>query len=202
MLKLIGTIIAAFIMWYLIFVVRPFDFWLMMGVATILLSCLAVAFGRPLFAKGDLSLKHLLIGVASAMFLYGVFWVGSEVLTVIMPSSRAEHLASIYANKGSLPPVAVALLLFFPIGFGEELFWRGYVQRQFALKYGKWIGLALATSIYVAVHLPTGNPVLLLAALACGLFWGGLYAWTGSLTAVLVSHMIWDPLIFVVRPIL
>jgi uncharacterized protein len=181
-------------------VLRPFNFWLMMGCATTLLSFFAILFGRPLFNKGDLCLKNILIGVASAILLYGIFWIGNQMLAMIL-STRAEHLGAIYANKGSLSPMIVGALLFFPIGFGEELFWRGYVQRQFTMKYGKLVGLALATSIYVLVHLATGNPVLLLAALFCGLFWGGLYLWTGSLTTVIVSHMIWDPLIFVVWPV-
>lgn len=201
MRKLIFTLIAAFVLWYVMFVIRPFNFWLMMGVATTLLSLFAVLFGRPLFDKGDFCLKHILIGIASAIFLYAIFWVGNQMLAMILPT-RAENLSAIYANKDSLSPIIVGMLLFFPIGFGEELFWRGYVQRQFALKYGKWIGLGVATLIYVLVHVATGNPVLLLAALFCGLFWGGLYLRTGSLTTVIVSHMIWDPMIFVVWPIL
>ena len=34
-----------------------------------------------------------------------------------------------------------------------------------------------------------------------GLFWGGMYLKTGSLVPVLISHMIWDPLIFVLVPV-
>jgi hypothetical protein len=101
---------------------------------------------------------------------------------------------------GNLSPIAVAGLLFFPIGFGEELFWRGYIQNKLAVKYGKYIGFIVATTIYTAIHIPTLNPVLILAALTCGIFWGYLYFLTGSLVVVIVSHMIWDPITFVFLP--
>jgi membrane protease YdiL (CAAX protease family) len=55
--------------------------------------------------------------------------------------------------------------------------------------------------LYAGIHLPTKNPVLILAALTCGVFWGGLYWATGRLVPVLVSHMLWDPAIFVIFPI-
>jgi hypothetical protein len=93
------------------------------------------------------------------------------------------------------------LLLFFPIGFGEEIFWRGYVQRGFAEKWSGRRAFILTTLLYTAVHLPTGNTVLIAAALTCGLFWSGVYFATGRLLPVLISHMLWDPAIFIVWPI-
>lgn len=47
----------------------------------------------------------------------------------------------------------------------------------------------------------TGNPVLLLAALVCGLFWGLLYHFTKSLPLVVISHTAWDLLVFLVFPL-
>ena len=51
------------------------------------------------------------------------------------------------------------------------------------------------------MHIPTENVMLVLAALTCGLFWGALYWKTGSIIPGLISHMVWDPLIFVLFPI-
>jgi membrane protease YdiL (CAAX protease family) len=31
--------------------------------------------------------------------------------------------------------------------------------------------------------------------------WGGLYLWSGSIVPVLISHMIWDPLVFIILPL-
>ena len=200
MKKLFASICLAAILWFVIFVVRPANFWLMMAAATTLLSAIALTFGRPLFSAHDFSIKNILIGAASAIVLWAIFAAGGEILGMIF-QRKSEFVNMVYANRGELSPVAVGALLFFPIGFGEEIFWRGYVQKKLGERFGKFAGLAVATALYITVHIPTLNPVLLLAAAFCGLFWGGLYIFTGSLTAVLVSHMLWDPLIFVIFPV-
>ncbi len=200
MKKLITSICLAAILWFIIFVVRPTNFWLMMAAATTLLTAITFALGRPLFGDGDFSAKNILIGIVSAALLWAIFAIGGEVIGMIFPR-KSEFVNMVYANRGGLSPITIGLLLFFPIGFGEEIFWRGYVQKKFATKFGDSRGLIIATLIYSAIHIPTLNPVLLLAAAVGGLFWGALYMRTKSLTAVLVSHMIWDPLIFVIFPV-
>ena len=197
----------AFVLWYIMFVLRPLNFWLMMSSSTTLLSGITLVYGS--LKKSDLlpTWKDAAIGIASAAALYGVFFLGNQVLWLtekwfpILMAGRSQNLSDIYANRGSLAPGVVAAVLFFPIGFGEEFFWRGFVQKQFSEKGSTIKAFLMTTALYAAVHLSTGNPVLLLAALACGVFWGGLYALTGRLPAVLISHMIWDPLIFILFPI-
>jgi len=51
------------------------------------------------------------------------------------------------------------------------------------------------------VHLTTGNPLLIGAALVAGLFWGGLYLWQGSILTIVVSHTLWDILVFLIFPL-
>lgn len=200
-------ILLAFVLWFVMFVIRPLNFWLMMSFSTSLLAALSFAFGRPLIPRQEVTGSNILLGILSAALLYALFWVGNQVLVFIshiLPSlipDRAGNINAVYANRGALSPVLVGILLFFPIGFGEEVFWRGFVQRRFSSRWTPWTAFIVTTFLYVAVHLPTGNPVLILAALTCGLFWGGLYIATGRLMPVLISHMVWDPVIFVIRPI-
>jgi membrane protease YdiL (CAAX protease family) len=54
---------------------------------------------------------------------------------------------------------------------------------------------------YALAHAPIGSPLLVALALVCGLFWSALRAWTGSLVAPLVSHLLWDLLVFSLRPL-
>lgn len=171
-----------------------------MSSATSLLIIISYLFGRPIFKKDDWSLKNISLGIGSATVLYLIFWYGGKIIPLFIPD-HANNLNSIYANMGNLSPALVAFLLFFPIGFGEEIFWRGYIQKKLTTKYGKYAGLIMATVIYAGVHIPTFNPVLILAALVCGLFWGYLYLLTDTIVVVLISHMIWDPLIFVAFPL-
>lgn len=189
------------------FVIRPLNFWLMMSLSTSLLATIAFIFGRPLIFREELTWKNMLLGILAAGALYVVFWTGNEFLILMsrfLPTlipDRAGNINAVYANRGILSPLLVGILLFFPIGFGEEIFWRGFVQRRCSVKWSPLSAWIVTTILYVVVHLPTGNPVLILAAFTCGAFWGGLYAVTGRLVPVLVSHMVWDPVIFVIWPI-
>jgi membrane protease YdiL (CAAX protease family) len=206
-ISLYFTIVLAFALWFIMFILRPLNFWLMLSLSTSLLGASACVFGGRLLRRDDMRFRNVLLGVVSAGLLYLIFWMGNETLMVLsrlMPGvlpDRAGNIHAVYANRGGLSPFLVGVLLLFPIGFGEELFWRGFVQRRLGEKRNPFHAFLVTTLLYTGVHLPTGNPVLILAALTCGLFWGGLYWASGSLVAVLLSHMLWDPAIFVLWPI-
>ncbi len=204
---LCAGIVLAFVLWIVMFVFQPLNFWVLLTFSTSLLATIAFALGRPLLSSREFTAKNLLLGILLAAFLYAIFYMGNQVLTIasrLFPAllpDPAGNIASVYANLGGLSPALVAFLLFFPIGFGEEIFWRGFVQRRFRERWSAGSAFVLTTLLYTGIHVPTGNPVLILAALTCGLFWGGFYWATGSLVPVLVSHMLWDPCIFVIWPI-
>jgi hypothetical protein len=207
MSRLYLSILLAFALWAIMFVLRPLNFWLMLSFSTCLLGGIALTHVSPILRREELSLKNFLLGFPMAGLLYAIFWLGNQFLifvSMLFPHllpDRSGNISSVYANLGSLPPALVGALLFFPIGFGEEIFWRGFVQRRFAERWNPAVGFVLALLLYTGVHLPTGNPVLILAAFTCGAFWGGLYWITGSILPVLISHMLWDPAIFVIWPI-
>jgi membrane protease YdiL (CAAX protease family) len=206
-MRLYFSILLPFLLWPVMFVFRPLNFWVMMTFSTSLLAALSYAFGRPLIRPGELIWKNALWGILLAAVLYGIFWIGNQGLILISQGfpgilpDRLGKINAVYANAGTLPLALVGLLLFFPIGFGEEIFWRGYVQRRFGEKWNGRSAFIITSLLYTAVHLPTGNPVLIAAALTCGLFWGAVYWATGNLLSVVISHMLWDPLIFVIWPI-
>lgn len=197
----------AFVLWVVMFVLQPLNFWVMLTFSTSLLSAIAFALGRPLLSFREFTATNVFVGVLLAALLYALFYAGNQFLMLVsrlfpdLLPDRAGNIASVYANLGGLSPTLVGLLLFFPIGFGEEVFWRGFVQRRLGERGSVTSAFVLTTLLYTAIHVPTGNPVLILAALTCGLFWGGFYWATGRLVPVLVSHMLWDPFIFVIFPI-
>jgi membrane protease YdiL (CAAX protease family) len=202
MLKYFLSVFLAAVLWYLMFVVKPFEnFWVMMAISTSILSVISLAFYKDQLKSANWNLKEILFGISSAVLLYGLFFIGKLILDKagIIPDHQTS-INSVYANRGQLPSYVVALLLFFPIGFGEEIFWRGFLQRTMSEKYGKTISLLVTTFFYVAVHIPTKNPILLLAALIVGLVWGLMFNWRNNIVAPMVSHMVWDPLIFVLIP--
>ena len=201
-----GVSLAA-VLWYIMFVRIPTEFWLVMSGSTLALGSISIAFvGRP-FRKDEISVRHILIGVGSAIGLYLVFYIGNQLLVFVdsrfgLPFLDPEsQVRQVYANRAGVPPALVAAMLVFPIAWGEEMFWRRFVQHTIADRFGGLVGYLAAAGCYVAVHLSCGNPMLLVAAAVCGLVWGGIYWKTGSIVPVLISHMVWDPLIFVVMPV-
>ena len=184
------------------FVLKPFNFWLSMAFSTSLLSGISIYYFKDQLSVKNFKPGDILIGISSALFLYFIFWFGKYILDNfgIIPNHN-QNISSVYANKGAFPGWLVAMLLFFPIGFGEEIFWRGYLQRLLTDKHGKWIGFFITVFFYVVVHIPTMNIVLLLASLIVGVYWGLIFLWRGNIVTALISHMLWDPFIFIIFPL-
>lgn len=180
------------------------DFWSLLAGGLMAWLILAMAMDR-LFSRlihGDFCEKTwsgLALGVGSALLLYGVFLAGNIFLRKFFPSS-AEHLASIYNLKMGSNQLRIGLFLGLIIGPGEELLWRGWLQRHWSARLGKTGGLLAVSLLYALVHLPGRNPVLVLAALVCGLWWGFQYHKFNSLLSNVVSHVLWDLLVFLILP--
>jgi len=203
MVKYIIGVIIAFVLWYLMFVVKPIEnFWIMMVFSTSVLSIISLRNNRNQLKQGNINLKEILIGIASAVILYLVFFAGKYLLDLlkIIPNHE-QGISNVYATRGILPGWLIALFLFFPVGFGEEIFWRGFLQRLMSEKYGNKIAFLVTTFFYTAVHIPTMNPVLILAALLVGIYWGMIFIWRkNNIVAPMISHMVWDPVIFIILP--
>jgi membrane protease YdiL (CAAX protease family) len=143
--------------------------------------------------------RDLATGLGSAAALYGIFRMGDWMARRIMPAGPQE-IGAIYELRTAAPRPTIATALAFAIGPGEELFWRGLVQRNLQRRYGIIAGWLLASSAYGAVHLVSKNLTLTGAAGTAGLFWGALYAREGRLAPLIISHVAWDIWIFLVAP--
>lgn len=140
------------------------------------------------------------LGVGLSVGLWCFFWLGDKVSQLLFSFARPQ-VDAIYDMGSSFPRWAIALLLLFVIGPAEELFWRGFVQRRMAERWGAWGGFAVATLCYTLVHVWSGNLMLLLAAAACGFCWGLLYCLLPKrLPALILSHALWDAAAFVFFP--
>ena len=141
------------------------------------------------------------LGLISAGALFALFYAGNILSRKIFPFAGAG-IAKIYGFKAHASPLRVALLMVLVIGPGEELFWRGFLQRRAQREKGPWKGFAIATAVYALVHIGSGNLMLVLAAGLCGLCWGFLYLRARSLITNVVSHTIWDITIFLLFPLI
>ncbi len=184
-------------MWVLVFLIRPLDFWIMLSSSTLILLIVALMINRGK-ASVRIDTKMVLFGVVSATLLYLLFYAGFQV-TKSNPLF-GEAVRRVYELRTS-SSYLIALALVFPIGPGEEIYWRGLIQRRFSEKFGPRFGLLTATSAYALVHLPTLNLPLILTAFIGGLVWGYIYKVTRQLLPVILSHVLFDLLIFVIAPL-
>ncbi|MBR6347032.1 MAG: CPBP family intramembrane metalloprotease [Bacteroidales bacterium] len=185
---------------------RP-NFWLVMSVAAVVLSSLCLAFtpDRKALLKIEKPLLQVAAGVIIAFALWGIFWIGDKLSAMIFDFARGE-VDAVYAMKTGLPQWGITLLLLFLIGPAEELFWRGYVQRTLSRilpgKRAADFAFLLTTLVYALVHIWSFNFMLVMAAMVAGAVWGLIYRLRpGLLPALVVSHALWDALVFVIYPI-
>jgi len=183
-------------LWIVVFLVHPLGFWPTLSISTLILLLVAIAinYERPSLRPTS---RAAFIGLASGALLYLLFFAGYQ-LTKGSPIF-SEGVGKIYELR-TVPSLLIGLLLVFPIGPGEEIYWRGFIQRRFSERLGTSAGLITATSAYTLVHLPTMNVPLMLTAFIGGLTWGYVYEKTGSLWPVIISHVLFDLLIFVIVP--
>jgi membrane protease YdiL (CAAX protease family) len=154
---------------------------------------------EPAVRRERLRIRDFATGLGSAAGLYVIFQLGDRMARRIMPAGDRE-IGRIYELRSAAPRSAIATTLALVIGPGEELFWRGLVQRGLMRRYGRVRGTLIASSIYGAVHLVSENLTLTGAAATAGLFWGTLYARDQRLAPVIISHVSWDIWIFLIAP--
>ena len=203
--QLVLGLLIAVLLWFIMFspwTAPQVNFWACMTASAIVLTCFALVFGKvgSYLSTLNFKLSTLFLGFAIAALLWGVFYVGDKVSQLLFSFSRAQ-VNLIYNLKGNFSPTLLALLLLFIIGPAEEIFWRGYIQRTLSKRLSPFIAFLLTTACYTLVHLPSGNFMLIMAALVCGIVWGGLY-WLmpQNLRAIIISHALWDAAAFVWLP--
>jgi membrane protease YdiL (CAAX protease family) len=196
--------VAAALAFSLLFAGVAVDFWWQMAASVAGLCALAYLFDPPgmveaLRLPGRRIAAAVALGVLSAAVLYGVFYAGNAAADALTGFSRAQ-VARVYEFRRGAPVGLIVALMALVIGPGEEVFWRGFIQRRLVESRGV-VGLALSVLAYGLVHVASGNVMLVAAALVCGAFWGLLYWRFRSIWLNVVSHVLWDLAVFVVWPI-
>lgn len=193
-------ILLAFGFWCISFYLNPFNFWWEMSTSVFILGGISLLLWRDFSQLRGWNLRNVLLGISSALTLYGIFWLGNFLVTRLFSFTEGE-IAAIYSNSQSAPLPVIGALLVTVIGPGEEIFWRGTIQKEFGNYFGRSAGLIMGAVVYSLVHVWALNLILLLAALVCGWFWGWIYYREQNLVPVIISHSLWSLLIFVLFPV-
>ena len=204
MKKLLFTIILAFVLWTIMFSpwTAPYiNFWWMMTCSACTLSILATIFAPGWWKKVRLTPTDIMLGIAIATALWGVFWIGDKLSQLMFNFARPQ-VDLIYGMKEGESAWLLTALMLFLIGPAEEIFWRGYVQQNLSQRWNPNLGFIVTTAIYALVHAGSFNFMLTMAAMVAGAAWGLLYRFfPNRFGAIIVSHAVWDVAVFIWFPI-
>jgi uncharacterized protein len=142
---------------------------------------------------------YLTYGVISGLVLYLLFWTGDFLFNLLQIPIQADisrlyklFSPTLFWHYLSLMLIAVP---------GEEIFWRGFIQKRLLHYMGQRWSVIVSSLMYASVSLYSGEWILVLAAVISGLFWGSLYIWKRSIPLVIVSHLVFDLFIFILFPL-
>lgn len=205
MKKLLLTLVVAAILWAVMFTpwtALHVNFWWTMTASACVLSLMATLFAPGWWRNVRITPREVVLGVAIAAALWGIFWVGDKLSQLMFDFARPQ-VDTIYGMKEGESPWLLTALMLFLIGPAEEIYWRGYVQKSLSARWSPNAGFAVTTLIYALVHAGSFNFMLVMAALVAGLVWGLLYRiFPEHFAAIIVSHAVWDVAVFIWFPIM
>ena len=193
------TVVLACVLWFVTFYLSWATFWIKISVSAATLAILSLWIQPHRKHQFRFNKTAILLGLASAGLLYVIFWSGKTISSTIMPFAAAQ-INSIYEKGVGTHTGIIACLLFFITGPCEEIYWRGFLQKNLAARFGLWQGWLLATVIYAGVHIWSFNLMLIGAAGVAGAFWGAMFWRYKNLAPVIISHSVWSTVIFALFP--
>lgn len=206
---LIIGILLATAFWFLMFAnfvdftnfIHNNYFWLAISISTSILTIFTLIVEKKnLNAMFEFKWKYVWFGIIHAILLYGLSRLGVYIFATFFDWTIPQIIA-IYQTRSQASPILISILLLFLIAPAEEIFWRGFIHKRLIDKLGVKIATIIAIFLYTFVHIWAFNFMLLLAAFVLGLHWTLIYAKYRSVIPGLISHAIWDLLIFVVLPV-
>jgi uncharacterized protein len=142
---------------------------------------------------------YLTYGLISGLLLFSLFWLG-EIIFELLHISIQKDISRLY--KLFSPTLFWHYLALMLIAVpGEEIFWRGFIQKRLLHYLGFWGSVIISSLMYASANLYTGEWILVFATFFSGLFWGTLYVWKRSIPLVIVSHLVFDLFIFILFPL-
>lgn len=178
------------------------NFWVMMTCSGIALTAYSTWALKGWWKDVRFDGTNIIIGLALAAALWGVFWIGDKLSTLMFDFARPQ-VNLIYGMKEGENPWTLTFLMLFIVGPAEEIFWRAYIQKSFSKRWNPNIGFIVTTLVYSLVHISKFNFMLIMAAMVAGIVWGLAYRFfPEKLGAIIISHAIWDCAVFIWFPIM
>ncbi|WP_108670166.1 CPBP family intramembrane glutamic endopeptidase [Peribacillus acanthi] len=197
--RLIGGLLFAHILLFFCYQESPVVFWYLYTATSLFLISIAIISEN---IDDQLSIaSYLSFGVISGLLLYGVFWIGNFVVELGNLRYLSNQIAELYNAYSPTMAWHFALLILIIIP-GEEIFWRGFVQKRLYQYFSNPTFIILLSAVFYSLPLLYAqNLVLLLAGLVCGIIWSSLYHWKRSIPLVIISHLVFDLLLLKILPL-
>ncbi len=195
--KLIGGLLLAYSLIFITFDYKHQVFWYLYTATMLFLISVTIISEK--IDKQISTKQAILFGLPSGILLYFIFVFGHYLLS-FLPMNTLKQVRALY-DYFSLDWLWQYLVLILIIIPGEEFFWRGFVLKRL-MNYAKPILAVIMAAILNALAFSfTGYFLLILAAFFSGLIWGMLYVWKRSLPLLIISHLIFDLLLFILFPL-
>ncbi len=145
------------------------------------------------YGMGDICLSLRLRPVQLAVALTG-FGFGVAEYLILRPEPDVWQL--------SLQEVWLPALMYFAfVGFGEELIFRGVLQRTAGDAFGMW-GIVFTSFLFAILYMGHLSWIDVVLVFAIALFFGWVVKRTGSLAGVTLSHGITNMMLYLILPFL
>lgn len=147
------------------------------------------ASGRPLSTMISVDAAQVVLGLCIAAVLVAAA-AGLQALAADLSHRLLIDQARAYPFLQE--PLGWKALLWFSLcaGIGEEIAFRAGAQTWLSDQLGTLPGVILATAGFAAIHL--SRPPIMLIQFVIGLAIALPFAWSGSLLAAIVGHMLYD----------
>ena len=195
-LLLLVSLIFIYSMMFYTFYERTI-FWYLYAFTLLIGISIAILAGK--FEDRIPTWQYLIYGVGYGTITYGLIKLGYMMLPMIHANATAD--ISSFLTDYWPQTIFHYVLLIFVIAVGEELFWRGYVQQQLK-NYTSPSWAVVITALLFSLSLAISGFIPgALAAIVTGLLWGALYEWKKSLPLIIVAHVVFVLLLFLVLPL-
>lgn len=143
--------------------------------------------------------RYIFLGIVTGIIFYLIIWGGFKVIQAFhWPlDNNVSRLYRYFAPSIFWQYLALILVA----APGEELFWRGFIQKRLLRYFQPFSSILLGSLLYASVQIYSGDILLIFVTFFAGLAWGGLYIWKKSMPMIIVSHIIFDILLFILNPL-
>ncbi len=169
-------------------------------VSTSSMTCVAYLLSNQTGEKFRRGLWRIAVGIIVAFILYGIFLFGNLAVTNLklfgVSGANEQTIYGLFSGA----PIPLLVFVFALDAIGFESFFRGNLQTIFSRRIG--IGAVfLVAAIDAAIHLSTLNPLFPATVIVADSIWGLNYSFTKNIYSNIISHFLWDLMVFLIFPI-